>query len=130
MRIHSGSRSPWAAVSSSHIAQISSTVSVAAVFGSTMAAYAEAYLGKDAVAPGDGTLDDVAVVRRSGNDSDAPLEGIELLHAALAAHANHGVAPIECVLHHVLPEFPGSPDDTDLRHVRQAYSWVTALGDQ
>ena len=66
------------------------------------------------VAPRYGALDDLAVVRRSGNDSDAPLEGIELFHAALAAHANHLVAAIERVLHHVLAELPGGPDDANL----------------
>src|SRR5438477_5305528 len=77
------------------------------------------------VAPGYGALDDLAVIRRSRNDSNAPLEGIELLHAALAAHADHRIAPIQRVLHHVDSELPRGPDDADLHHVRQAYSWVT-----
>src|ERR1700704_3190222 len=77
------------------------------------------------VAPGYGALDDLAVIRRSRNDSNAPLEGIELLHAALAAHADHRIAPIQRVLHHVDSELPRGPDDADLHHVRQAHSWVT-----
>src|SRR3954454_11934732 len=79
-------------------------------------------------APGYGALDDLAVIRRSRNDSNAPLEGIELLHAALAAHADHRIAPIQRVLHHVDSELPRGPDDADLHHVRQAYSWVTPSG--
>ena len=66
------------------------------------------------VAPRDRALDDLAVVRRSRNDGDAPLERIELPHALLAAHADHLVAAIQRVLHHVLPELPGGPDDADL----------------
>src|SRR5438067_12951534 len=77
------------------------------------------------VAPGYGALDDLAVIRRSRNDSNAPLEGIELLHVALAAHAGHRIATIQRVLHHVDSELPRRPDDADLHHVRQAYSWVT-----
>src|SRR5207302_38015 len=80
------------------------------------------------VAPGHGALDDLAVIRRSRNDSNAPLEGIELLHAARAAHADHRIAPIQRVLHHVDSELPRGPDDADLHHVRQAYSWVTPSG--
>src|SRR5438067_4181386 len=80
------------------------------------------------VAPGDGALDDLAVIRRSRNDSHAPLEGIELLHAALAAQADHRIAPIQRMLHHVDSELPRCPDDADLYHVRRAYSWVTPLG--
>src|SRR5207248_472108 len=77
------------------------------------------------VAPGYGALDDLAVIRRSRNDSNAPLEGIELLHAALAAHADHRIAPIQRVLHHVDSELPRGPDDADLHHVRHAHSSVT-----
>src|SRR5512143_4121111 len=58
-------------------------------------------------------LDDLAVVRRSRNDRDASLERVELPHAALPADADHLVAPTERVLHHVLPELSGGPDDTD-----------------
>src|SRR5207237_5163397 len=47
------------------------------------------------------------------------------LHAALAAHTDHRIAPIECVLHHVDSELPRGPDDANLHHVRQAYSWVS-----
>jgi hypothetical protein len=69
------------------------------------------------VAPGHDTLDNLAVVRLSGDDGDAPLERIELPHAALPAHANHLVAPIERVLHHVLPELSGRSDDAHLHVV-------------
>src|SRR5437588_858175 len=37
----------------------------------------------------------------------------------------HRIAPIQRVLHHVDSELPRGPDDADLHHVRQAYSWVT-----
>src|SRR5258708_25612706 len=77
------------------------------------------------VAPGYGALDDLAVIRRSRNDSNAPLEGIKLLHTALAAHTDHRIAPIQRVLHHVDSELPRGPDDANLHHVRPAYSWVT-----
>src|SRR5258706_4498621 len=80
------------------------------------------------VAPGYGALDDLAVIRRSRNDSNAPLEGIKLLHTALATHTDHRIAPIERVLHHVDSELPRGPDDANLHHVRQAYSWVTPSG--
>src|SRR6185295_16907510 len=82
----------------------------------------DAHRGKhdeNAVATGDGALDDLAVVGRSRYDRDALLEGIELLHAGLAAHADYLVAAIQGVLHHVLPELSGSPDDADLPHVRK-----------
>ncbi len=69
------------------------------------------------VAPSDRALDDLAVVCRSRNDCDASLERVELPHAALPADADHLVAPIQRVLHHVLPELPGGPDDTDLHRV-------------
>ena len=58
-----------------------------------------------------------AVVRRSRNDGDAPLERVELPDALLAAHANHLVAPIQRVLHHVLPELPRGPDDANPHRV-------------
>src|SRR6185369_16847760 len=80
------------------------------------------------VAPGYSAFDDLAFIRRSRNDSNAPLEGIKLLHAALAAHADHRTAPIQRVLHHVDSELPRGPDDADLHRVRQAYSWVTPSG--
>src|SRR3989440_3924621 len=77
------------------------------------------------VAPGYGALDDLAVIRRSRNDSNAPLEGIKFLHTALAAPTDHRIAPIQRVLHHVDSELPRGPDDANLHHVRQAHSWVT-----
>jgi hypothetical protein len=65
------------------------------------------------VAPRDGAPDDVGVVRGSGDDRDTPLELVELPNALLPAHADNLVSPIERVLHHVLPELPGSADDAD-----------------
>ena len=59
-------------------------------------------------------LYDLAVVRLSGDDNDAVPERVELPHAALPAHANHLVAAIQRVLHHVLPELPRRPDDAHL----------------
>ena len=47
---------------------------------------------------------------------DALLERVELACAAFSTHANHLVAPIQRVLHHVLPELPGSPHDTNFLH--------------
>jgi hypothetical protein len=70
------------------------------------------------VAPRHRALDDLAVVRRSRNDGDAPPERVELLHALLAAHADHLVATIKRVLHHVPPELPRGSDDADLHRMR------------
>src|SRR6266508_4264858 len=70
------------------------------------------------VAPSDGAPDDVGVVRGSGDDRDTPLEFVELPDALLSAHADHLVPPIERVLHHVLPELPGSADDADPHRAR------------
>src|SRR5207248_7298785 len=63
------------------------------------------------VASCDSALDDLAVVGRSRDDSDAPLECVELPHASLAAHSNHLVTAIQRLLDHVLPKLPRSPDD-------------------
>src|SRR6185369_13088515 len=63
------------------------------------------------VASRDSALDDLAVVGRSLDDSDVPLERVELPHALLAAHANHLVTPIQRLLDHVLPKLPRSPND-------------------
>jgi hypothetical protein len=82
----------------------------------------DAHRGKydeNAVATGDGALDDLAVVGRPRYDRDALLEGIELFHAGVAAHADDLVAAIQGVLHHVLPELSGSPYDADLPHLRK-----------
>jgi hypothetical protein len=70
------------------------------------------------VAPRDRALDHLTVVCRSRNDGDAPLERIELSHAFLPAHADHLVATIQRVLHHVPPELPGGPDDADPHRLR------------
>src|SRR6185295_13713705 len=59
----------------------------------------------------DSALDDLAVVGRSRDDSDAPLERVELPHALLAAHANHLVTAVQRLLDHVLPKLPRSPHD-------------------
>src|SRR4051794_9844658 len=74
---------------------------------------------ENAIATGDGTLDDLAVVGCSRYNRDAVLEGIELFHAGVAAHADDLVAAIQSVLHHVLPELSGSPNDAHLPHVRK-----------
>ena len=62
----------------------------------------------------DASWADILVMRNPDGSPDTfrqeeTVEGIELLHAALAAHANHRVAPIERVLHHLFPEFPAGP---------------------
>ena len=72
-----------------------------------------------AVAARDRPLDDLAVVRRSRNDGDASLERVELPDPCLPAHADHVVAPVQRVLHHVPPELPGGPDDADLPRSRR-----------
>ncbi len=82
----------------------------------------DAHRGKhdeNALATGDGALDDLAVVGRSPYDRDASLEDIELFHAGATAHADYLVPAIEGVLHHVLPELSGSANDADLPHVRK-----------
>jgi hypothetical protein len=61
--------------------------------------------------------DDLAVVGRSGYDGDAPGERIEFGDALLTAHADHLIAPVKRVLHHVLSELSGGSHDTDLHHV-------------
>jgi hypothetical protein len=71
------------------------------------------------VALRDCALDDLEVVRRSRNDGDAPLERVELPHAFLPAHADHFVATVERVLHHVAPELPGGPDDANPHRAAQ-----------
>ena len=50
-----------------------------------------------AVAAGKRLLDDLAVVRRSRDDRDAPRERFELPDALLAAHADHVVPAVEAV---------------------------------
>ena len=65
------------------------------------------------VAPGDCPLDDLRVVRRSGDDFDAPLELVELPDALRPAHADHLVAPVERMPDDVPPELPGRADDAD-----------------
>ena len=72
--------------------------------------------GEHAVTPGDGLLDDFTVVGCSGNDGDLSPEPVEFADALLPAHAHDLVAPIERVLHHVLPQLAGRTDDTDSLH--------------
>jgi hypothetical protein len=61
----------------------------------------------------DCALDDVAVVCFSVDDADAVSEPAKLFHALLTADASHLVASVQRVLHHVLPELPGSSDDAN-----------------
>src|SRR5438045_8880260 len=63
------------------------------------------------VASRDSALDDLAVVGRSRDDGDAPLECVELPNALLAAHSNHLVTAIQRLLAHVLPKLLRRPDD-------------------
>jgi hypothetical protein len=63
--------------------------------------------------PGNRPFDYLSLVRRTGNDGDAPLERIELVHALLPAHADDVVAPVERVPHQILPELARGPDDAD-----------------
>src|SRR5512136_1846132 len=56
-------------------------------------------------------LDNLAVVRRAGNDGDTPLERVEFAYAALPTDANHLEAPVKRVLHHVPAELPRGPDN-------------------
>jgi hypothetical protein len=46
----------------------------------------------------------LATALGSLSNRDAVLEGIELFHAGVAAHADDLVPAIQGVLHHVLPE--------------------------
>src|SRR5512132_3729532 len=55
----------------------------------------------------------LGVVRRSRNDADLPLEGIELADALLPADGDDLVAALECVPNHVPAELPRGADDTD-----------------
>src|SRR5581483_11019844 len=66
---------------------------------------------ENAVASRDSAPDDLAVVGRSRDDTDAPLERVELPHALLSAHANHLVTAIQRLPDHVLPKLPRSPND-------------------
>ncbi len=54
--------------------------------------------GEDAVAPGNRFLDDLAVVRCSRYDGDAPLERVEFPDALFPAHAHDLVASVKRVL--------------------------------
>ena len=53
-----------------------------------------------------------------GTTRDASLERVELADALLPADGDDLVAPVERVLHHVLAELPGGPDDADPHRVR------------
>ena len=63
------------------------------------------------VTPRDGFPDRFAIIRRAGNDRHALFEPVKLACAALTANANDLVAPVKRVLHHVLSELAGCPDD-------------------
>jgi len=79
------------------------------------------------VAPRDRPLYDLGVIRCSWSDRDAPLERVELPNALLPAHANDLVAPIERLLHHVLPELPGGADDANPHLARAHTSKLTRV---
>ncbi len=55
--------------------------------------------------------DDFAIVRGTGNDTDAVLVSVELLHALGPAHADDLVSTVQRVLHHVLTELSGRSYD-------------------
>ena len=70
------------------------------------------------VAARDRPLYDLAVVGRAGHDVDPTLEVGEFADAPRAAHADHLVPAVQCVLDHVLPELPGRTDDADSHATR------------
>ena len=90
---------------------------------------------KDTVTSSDGFLDHFAVVRRAGNDCDAPFERIEFAHTALPANSNYRIAPIQSVLNHVGTEFSRCPYNADfhsflLYHTNlillRCFGWIAA----
>ena len=71
-------------------------------------------LDENSVASGDRSLDDMGIVRRTQENLDTPLELVVLRNAALPAYANHLVATVKRMLHHVLAQLPGSTHNADL----------------
>jgi hypothetical protein len=81
--------------------------------------------GKHAVTPRNRFLDNLTVIRCSGNDGDPSLKRIELAYAALPANTNHLVAPAQRVLYHILPKLPGCPYNTDILNIHLVASSIT-----
>ena len=69
--------------------------------------------GEHPITPCDSLLDNLAVIRSAGNDCDAPFELREFADTLLPTDANHLVASIEGMPHHVPTEFPRSPDNAN-----------------
>ncbi|MDP9869041.1 MULTISPECIES: hypothetical protein [Streptosporangium] len=65
--------------------------------------------GENAVTAADSAPDDLAVVGEAGKDRDPPGELIELVDAALPAHADHLVAAVQRVPYQVAPEIVRGP---------------------
>ena len=59
--------------------------------------------GKHPVTPGNRLLNDLAVVRRPGNEGDTFFERVEFAYAAFPADTHHFIPPVQRELHHVLP---------------------------
>ena len=55
----------------------------------------------------------VAIIGRTGNHGDALLEFIQLGYTLLTADADHFIAPVERMAHHVFAELAGCADDTN-----------------
>ena len=64
--------------------------------------------------PATACSDDLAVVRRPGYNGYAARELVEFRDALFTAYADHLIAAVERVLHHVLSGLPRGPDDADL----------------
>jgi hypothetical protein len=69
------------------------------------------------IAPCNGALDHLAVVRLAGNEGNALLERVQLPHTPFPAHAHHLVTPIQRVPNQVPPELARSADDANLHRV-------------
>jgi hypothetical protein len=70
--------------------------------------------GQHAIAPVDGVLDDAGIVGGSREESETPCERVEFGHACRSAYADDLITPIQRMLHQVLPELAGGPDDANL----------------
>ena len=73
--------------------------------------------GKHPVAPFNRVLDHLTVVRCTGNDGDTPFEPVKFAHAAFPTNANHLVASIQRMLHHIPPELPRCTNNANLFHI-------------